>query len=49
MELSRRTFLKTAGAAAGLGALPGKALAERWSGTTGVRLPWYLIIFWSLV
>jgi gluconolactonase len=39
MELSRRTFLKTAGAAATLAAVPGKALAERWSGTTAVRLP----------
>ena len=39
MEFSRRTFLKTAGAAAALAAVPGKALADRWSGTTAVRLP----------
>jgi gluconolactonase len=39
MELSRRTFLKAAGAAATLAALPGKALADRWSGTKAVRLP----------
>ncbi len=39
MELSRRTFLKTAGAAATLAAVPGMALADRWSGPTAVRLP----------
>jgi gluconolactonase len=39
MELSRRTFLKTAAAAATLAAVPGKALADRWSGPTAVRLP----------
>ena len=39
MELSRRTFLKTAGAAATLAAVPGTALADRWAGTTAVRLP----------
>jgi gluconolactonase len=39
MELSRRTFLTAAGAAATLAALPGKALADRWTGTEKVRLP----------
>jgi gluconolactonase len=39
MELSRRTFLKTAGAAATLTAVPGIALADRWGGPTAVRLP----------
>ncbi len=39
MELSRRTFLKTVGAVATLAAVPGKALADRWTGTEGVRLP----------
>ena len=39
MELSRRMFLKTAGAAATLAVVPGKALADRWRETTAVRLP----------
>jgi gluconolactonase len=32
-------FMKAAGAAATLAAIPGKALADRWTGTEGVRLP----------
>ena len=39
MELSRRTFLTAAGAAATLAMAPGKVLADRWTGTEGVRLP----------
>jgi len=39
MELSRRTFLKTAAAAAAVAAAPGKALADRWGGLEAVRLP----------
>ena len=39
MALSRRTFLKAAGAAATLTTVPGTALADRWGGPTAVRLP----------
>ena len=39
MELSRRTFLTASTAAAALAAVPGKALADRWTGTEAIRLP----------